>query len=409
MYLSEVLHIRYRGFVGKTVARISEAPTFEIDPAEFRRCAGERFEEVDLAELPRELHLQSRSEPHGHEWLELQTSSDRLIFETWRAPGEQSQEQVPGYDSPLRRLFLAVHQCAGSEFYLYHEAGAYPLIPAWMSGGLALAYPDIADRLDEMGRHRDQLETSMLGLLRWTAENPIRAAQLDFPDNWMPLFAMQLLAYWQVPAAHGPLADLLRSSPDVLDRILGDVLTEGYDRFLSATARAPFSELRAIVEDPEISEFARACALRALGNVARNGSWAHDEFIGWMRQLGSKLVVERPPCFLHDAFVCDVADFGIRALQVETETLFDEDLVDPVVISRSEFHQLMTRGASGDHPPKTFARASDGLRVFLKSAFGPKEAESEAHETVRNPGKVGRNEPCPCGSGVKYKKCCGKP
>ena len=22
--------------------------------------------------------------------------------------------------------------------------------------------------------------------------------------------------------------------------------------------------------------------------------------------------------------------------------------------------------------------------------------------------KVGRNEPCPCGSGIKYKKCCGK-
>jgi SWIM/SEC-C metal-binding protein len=22
--------------------------------------------------------------------------------------------------------------------------------------------------------------------------------------------------------------------------------------------------------------------------------------------------------------------------------------------------------------------------------------------------KVGRNDPCPCGSGIKYKKCCGK-
>ncbi len=22
--------------------------------------------------------------------------------------------------------------------------------------------------------------------------------------------------------------------------------------------------------------------------------------------------------------------------------------------------------------------------------------------------KVGRNEPCPCGSGIKYKRCCGK-
>ena len=28
---------------------------------------------------------------------------------------------------------------------------------------------------------------------------------------------------------------------------------------------------------------------------------------------------------------------------------------------------------------------------------------------VRHDGpKVGRNDPCPCGSGKKYKKCCGK-
>jgi uncharacterized protein len=26
---------------------------------------------------------------------------------------------------------------------------------------------------------------------------------------------------------------------------------------------------------------------------------------------------------------------------------------------------------------------------------------------VRNSPKVGRNAPCPCGSGKKYKKCCG--
>ena len=31
------------------------------------------------------------------------------------------------------------------------------------------------------------------------------------------------------------------------------------------------------------------------------------------------------------------------------------------------------------------------------------------HETVKNEGpKVGRNDPCPCGSGKKYKNCCGK-
>ena len=29
-------------------------------------------------------------------------------------------------------------------------------------------------------------------------------------------------------------------------------------------------------------------------------------------------------------------------------------------------------------------------------------------EPVRNKRKVGRNEPCPCGSGKKYKNCCGE-
>jgi uncharacterized protein YecA (UPF0149 family) len=30
-------------------------------------------------------------------------------------------------------------------------------------------------------------------------------------------------------------------------------------------------------------------------------------------------------------------------------------------------------------------------------------------ETIRRAvPKVGRNDPCPCGSGKKYKKCCGK-
>ncbi len=28
--------------------------------------------------------------------------------------------------------------------------------------------------------------------------------------------------------------------------------------------------------------------------------------------------------------------------------------------------------------------------------------------TIRNENKIGRNDPCPCGSGKKYKKCCGK-
>ena len=50
------------------------------------------------------------------------------------------------------------------------------------------------------------------------------------------------------------------------------------------------------------------------------------------------------------------------------------------------------------------------------SAFEPKEQEmtlshgdGEAQQTTKRKGKkVGRNDPCPCGSGKKYKKCCGR-
>jgi uncharacterized protein YecA (UPF0149 family) len=33
--------------------------------------------------------------------------------------------------------------------------------------------------------------------------------------------------------------------------------------------------------------------------------------------------------------------------------------------------------------------------------------DMQVQQIVRSGAKVGRNDPCPCGSGKKYKKCCG--
>ncbi|HQP10905.1 MAG TPA: SEC-C metal-binding domain-containing protein, partial [Candidatus Omnitrophota bacterium] len=39
----------------------------------------------------------------------------------------------------------------------------------------------------------------------------------------------------------------------------------------------------------------------------------------------------------------------------------------------------------------------------------PPDKATSAPAPVRHTGpKVGRNDPCPCGSGKKYKKCCGQ-
>lgn len=47
------------------------------------------------------------------------------------------------------------------------------------------------------------------------------------------------------------------------------------------------------------------------------------------------------------------------------------------------------------------------IEAFDASTAGRRPGERMG-PIVRDTPKVGRNEPCPCGSGKKYKKCCGK-
>jgi len=47
-------------------------------------------------------------------------------------------------------------------------------------------------------------------------------------------------------------------------------------------------------------------------------------------------------------------------------------------------------------------------KPLVLSRGGEEAAEKPAQPVKRETRKVGRNEPCPCGSGKKYKKCCGK-
>jgi hypothetical protein len=45
---------------------------------------------------------------------------------------------------------------------------------------------------------------------------------------------------------------------------------------------------------------------------------------------------------------------------------------------------------------------------FVVPTLAPFPDPLEPPEPIRRPSKVGRNDPCPCGSGKKYKKCCWK-
>ena len=52
---------------------------------------------------------------------------------------------------------------------------------------------------------------------------------------------------------------------------------------------------------------------------------------------------------------------------------------------------------------ETVGVTEDDIRTILEE-IREEKVDPVKYETT----KVGRNEPCPCGSGKKYKKCCGK-
>ena len=79
------------------------------------------------------------------------------------------------------------------------------------------------------------------------------------------------------------------------------------------------------------------------------------------------------------------------------------------VINEKIIHFIPNMGAGA------FVREQQNLQATQKNAEKISEKEgSENENQVQKPivkteaEKVGRNDPCPCGSGKKYKKCCGK-
>jgi preprotein translocase subunit SecA len=77
---------------------------------------------------------------------------------------------------------------------------------------------------------------------------------------------------------------------------------------------------------------------------------------------------------------------------------------------------LITGGRGGNgRPPRQVATSVDEIeeafqrkkKKELEQARMAGAGDMQVQQIVRSGDKVGRNDPCPCGSGKKYKKCCG--
>lgn len=87
---------------------------------------------------------------------------------------------------------------------------------------------------------------------------------------------------------------------------------------------------------------------------------------------------------------------------------------DPLVEYKKEAFQLfedMSRNIVSEILTRLFkvqVREEQEIKVAQRERVTARRDGDSSSEPVRKPHKIGRNDPCPCGSGKKYKKCCGK-
>ena len=92
--------------------------------------------------------------------------------------------------------------------------------------------------------------------------------------------------------------------------------------------------------------------------------------------------------------------------RLEGFDMFDE-MVNDIKVDVTKI--LMHVRAGGEAKRQETVKITGAALEAIHSVDGGSKIGTDIDRTVRNEGpKVGRNDPCPCGSGKKYKNCCGK-
>jgi len=115
-----------------------------------------------------------------------------------------------------------------------------------------------------------------------------------------------------------------------------------------------------------------------------------------------------------DSLASDAADIEALAVFPELRRAYDEGLVDSQFMAPEELEEAesaprgrMLEAMRTRRPPIDDVAAATSWWPALGEGEDEDTAIVEPQEPYRAPQNVGRNDPCPCGSGKKYKKCCG--
>ena len=237
----------------------------------------------------------------------------------------------------------------------------------------------------------------------------------------IPIFHM--LGEFQESRAYRPLLMLLRQPSKTLDYLLGDAVTETSFRVLAATCDGDLQPLFEFVEDATADVFARSSMMDALVLTALLHPENRDAIAAFFRNLRQHCRDEDTDILI--GWMEAVVDLGLADMEPELRAMFEAGLIpSDYCVADEVLRDLKATSESGSITINSRYKSgliTDAIEELSKwHGYSDAYLARQSQQGIRNASRaipwaetfmhesppVGRNDPCPCGSGKKFKKCC---
>lgn len=231
-------------------------------------------------------------------------------------------------------------------------------------------------------------ERDIPDLIALATDPVLHWADWDHPRNWGPLHAWRALSQLRATEAVRPLVQLVRDYPH------NDWVTQDLNQVFARMGPESLPPLKKILANPSRTDEERETVAEAIGRLGQR----HPE----ARAACKEVVRDRLGDFARQSE--DLNAFLVAAM-IDLGAAEDIELIRRAYRAGAVDNMLC-----GDIEE---VEIELGLRTERDTPRGPVERLQEIRDrerTVRRDPirtKLGRNDPCPCGSGKKYKRCCG--
>ncbi len=231
------------------------------------------------------------------------------------------------------------------------------------------------------------------------------------PNGMIHLYAMYLLAQFRETRAYPLLVQMFSAPGELPFDLAGDTVTEGLDSILASVSDGDMTGMASLVENERANEYVRSAALKGLVTLVACGKRSRDEVVGYFKGLFCTL--ERTYSLIWDSLASRCTDLCAEEVREDLRRVHEQGLIDPFYIRWEGIEGAL--GVGKEAAMKVLKERYRLIDDAEKEMSWWACFEENKHRKVklgwdtpiRKAPKVGRNEPCPCGSGKKFKKCCG--